>query len=86
MRNSILIGLMLIVAAIGGVAGYITGKTSIQVEIDQAWEGVTVVADGTLIANPAAYAYNPQSLADAHNVRIINNSKAAASVAYQTEY
>lgn len=46
-------------------------------EIHDAWDKVVVVADGTLVANPAYYAYHPEELAEAHNVRIISVRDAA---------
>lgn len=86
MRNSILVGIMLSCAILGGVVGGNIQSARDASEIEAAWSNITVVADGTLIANPAAYAYDPQQLADARNVRIISNSRAAISVASDTTY
>lgn len=54
--------------------------------IEQAWDGITVVKDGTLVANPSAYAYHPEDLAKAKSVRIIDNRTAAIAAAMNEAY
>lgn len=83
MRNSIIAGLCLAFLALGYAGGRLDEAVRNQDEINSAWDDITVVADGTLIANPASYAYNPAPLANARNVRIIDNQSAAIDAANQ---
>lgn len=65
--------------------GFTLGQLKEREDTIAAWDDITVVADGTLIANPSAYAFNPEELADHDNVRIINNRKAAIDVAFNED-
>jgi hypothetical protein len=82
MRNSILAGVMLSCSILGGVVGGNIKPTAQQAALDDAWDSVTVVADGTFVANPAYYADHPEDLAMARHVRIIDNSRAAMEAAW----
>lgn len=81
MRNSIIIGLCLAFSMLGGVIGASFQQQHDLNRIKQAWDGITVVSDGTLIPNPSAYAYYPEDLAKAKSVRIVDNRAAAIAVA-----
>lgn len=81
MRNSILMGVIIASAIMGGIIGGSIRDYQLQAEIDTAWDDITVVADGTLIPNPAAYAYDPRALASKKNVVIIDNRTAAIDAA-----
>lgn len=85
MRNSILALALIASTIMGGIIGGNIEEMQRAAEIQSAWDGVTVVADGTLIANPAYYADHPEELASARNVRIISNSRAAAEAAFRSE-
>lgn len=81
MRNSILMGIMLSCTILGGVIGSTIQADRDAAEIEAAWDDITVVKDGTLIANPAAYAYDPSSLAKADHLTISSNRSAGAEQA-----
>lgn len=84
MRTSIIIGLCLTFTVLGGVAGANLQQIHDINRIEEAWDGITVVSDGTLVPNPSAYAYYPEDLAKAKSVRIINNRAAAITVAQRS--
>ena len=84
--NWLLAACFVVCAIFGGIIGGNIQASRDAAEIQAAWDDITVVADGTLVANPSAYAYDPQQLADARNVRIISNSRAAAAAAWDTSY
>lgn len=85
MKNYIVALSIIASAIIGGIIGGGIDEIQRTAEIEQAWSGITVVADGTLIPNPSAYAYDPSHLASAKNVRIIDNAQAGYDIALHGE-
>lgn len=82
MRNSILAAALIGSAIMGGLIGGAIGETMERDRIMDAWnDHLTIVADGTLVANPSYYAFFPEALADSKNVRIISNKSAALDAA-----
>jgi heptaprenylglyceryl phosphate synthase len=82
MRNVLLSGALLASAILGGIVGGGINQRQQDAEIEAAWDNVVVVRDGTLIANPAAYATDPEALADGQVV-IISKGRAAANAAME---
>lgn len=80
MRNTILTLALVGSAIMGGIAGGNIATAQADAATDAAWDGVVVVRDGTLVANPAYYADHPEDLADA-KVVIVSKTRAADAAA-----